>query len=452
MPISRKTGVLRAHLHTRRAVEIVSASALAVVLLAVAPAVPISARVIGHMEPPRALSRESFAALPPAQRVRWQAYLERSVAAMTQDKAALAAERSAVTSPAPPPPEAKGHDAIMPLDRAVDWYASAPALAIADNIVSFQTPAGGWGKNQDRRAPPRAPGQSFIAHDDRAGIYEAQDGAGGWSFVGTIDNDATTTELTFLARVQAQLPGAKGDPYRAAFLKGVRYLLQAEFPDGGWPQVYPLQGGYHDALTLNDDAMLEVTELLQRTAQGQGDYAFVPTAQRQAAAAAVARAFDVLLATQVVIGGKRTIWAQQYDPLTRAPVGARNFEPIALATGESAAVLRFLMKQPHPSPAMRAAITQGAAWFAAHALRDLAWPRASGPEGRRLVAQPGAPLLWARFYDPATGKPIYGDRDRSIHDDVNEISLERRNGYAWLGTSGAPVAAAYEKWRSTQGG
>ncbi|WP_204266508.1 pectate lyase, partial [Enterobacter hormaechei] len=72
-----------------------------------------------------------------------------------------------------------------------------------------------------------------------------------WSYVGTIDNNATTSELRFLARVQAMAPGAEGERYRAAFLKGVRYLLEAQFPNGGWPQIYPLQGGYHDALTYN---------------------------------------------------------------------------------------------------------------------------------------------------------------------------------------------------------
>jgi PelA/Pel-15E family pectate lyase len=213
-----------------------------------------------------------------------------------------------------------------------------------------------------------------------------------------------------------------------------------------------LQGGYHDALTLNDDAMLRATALLQRVAAGTGDYGLVPPALRTAAREAAARAVATLLATQVVVDGRRTIWAQQYDPLTLRPVGARNFEPIALATAESAAVLRFLMAEPDPSPAMRAAITAGAAWFAAHGIENHAWTDASAPGGRRLIDQPGAKTLWARFYDPATERPVFGDRDRSIHDDVNAISLERRNGYAWFNTIGANVAAAYAKWRRRYGG
>ncbi|WP_230631297.1 pectate lyase [Sphingomonas sp. Leaf37] len=414
-----------------------------------AMASPLAAAVVGHMTPPPSLGAAQLSALPADARAAWQAYLARSTAAMARDKAALAAERAGLTTIPTPPPESKAE--TMPLDSYAGWYATAPAQAVADNIVSYQTPTGGWGKNQDRTAPPRTRGQMYLPFDSKAGIYAAADGAGGWSFIGTLDNDATTTELSFLARVQAGRPGAAGERYRTTFLRGIRYLLTAEFPGGGWPQVFPLQGGYHDALTLNDDTMVKATALLQRTAAGTGDYAFVPADVRTAARDAAAQSIATMLATQITSEGRKAIWAQQYDPLTRKPVGARNFEPIALATAESAALLRFLMVQPDPSPAMRQAITDGAAWFASHAVRDMAWAKSSAPEGRRLVAQAGAEPLWARFYDPATGKPVFGDRDRSIHDDVNEISLERRNGYSWFGTAGTGVAAAYAKWQQRHG-
>jgi len=41
------------------------------------------------------------------------------------------------------------------------WYASADARHIADVIVSFQTPAGGWGKNMDMSKETRRPGEAF---------------------------------------------------------------------------------------------------------------------------------------------------------------------------------------------------------------------------------------------------------------------------------------------------
>ncbi|AJP74478.1 pectate lyase [Sphingomonas hengshuiensis] len=366
---------------------------------------------------------------------------------MRADKAALRAERAALTGPVPE----RAHDgktAGMPLDRAPEWYASEAALRVARNIVSFQTPAGGWGKNVNRDAPPRAPGEGYVAGLDpsgKAGGPRAIDDDG-WSYVGTIDNDATTTELRFLARVQAQFPGAAGDGYRAAFEKGVRYLLAAQFPNGGWPQVYPLQGGYHDALTFNDGAVADVATLMLSVAARAGDYGFVAAALAEAARVSAERACAVIVQTQVRIGGKPTIWGQQHDALTLAPAGARNFEPIAVSSGESAGLLLFLMRLKDPSPGVVAAVRDGVAWLDAHALHDVAWVVDPARGGRRLVAQPGAAPLWPRYYEIPTARAIFGDRDRSIHDSVDEISEERRNGYAWFVTEPRKAIEAYAKW------
>jgi PelA/Pel-15E family pectate lyase len=55
--------------------------------------------------------------------------------------------------------------------------------------------------------------------------------------------------------------------------------------------------------------------------------------------------------------------------------------------------------------------------------------------------------LWARYYEIATDGPIFGDRDKSIHDNVNEISKERRNGYAWYRDTPAQALEQYSMWR-----
>ena len=98
-------------------------------------------------------------------------------------------------------------------------------------------------------------------------------------------------------------------------------MLAAQFPNGGWPQVWPLEGGYHDAITYNDDAIGDITSLLTQVASGQGSFAFVTPALRNKAADAERRAIDCVLATQVRIDGRLTAWAQQYDPVTLQPAG-----------------------------------------------------------------------------------------------------------------------------------
>lgn len=402
-----------------------------------APMAAVAGETIGQMTPAEPITDTRIAALPEPERNAWSRYLAQSRAAMQADKAVLAAERAALTGPVPTRPH-ESKSAGMPLDRAPEWYGSADAVRVARNILSFQTPSGGWGKNVNRDAPPRAPGEAWVDVSEAAG----------WDYVGTIDNDATTTELRFLARVQARFPGAEGDAYRAAFEKGVRYLLAAQFPNGGWPQVYPLQGGYHDALTYNDGAVSDVAMLMLAVAARQGDYGFVPPALAEAARESALRACEVILTTQVRIAGQPTIWGQQHDPLTLAPVGARNFEPAALSSTESAELLLFLMKLPDPSPEVVAAVRAGVGWLEAHALRDMAWVRDPARGGNRLVAQPGAGPLWPRYYDLTTLKPVFGDRDRSIHDRVDDLSDERRNGYAWYGTAPAKAIAAFARWRA----
>ena len=62
------------------------------------------------------------------------------------------------------------------------------------------------------------------------------------------------------------------------------------------------------------------------------------------------------------------------------------------------------------------------------------------------MAAPGAGPIWSRFYQIGTDKPIFGDRDKTIHDDVDDLSRERRNGYAWFNTGGAATLAEYKTW------
>ena len=406
------------------------------------------ATTIGQIQPAQAITAQRIAALPAAQAVAWQQYLARSQAAMTQDKAVLAQERAALTD-TPPQPDGGASEKSMPLDRDTHWYASAPALAVAANILSFQTPAGGWGKNQPRNTPPRRLGQAYVSNNRSKflapGDFDTPENEG-WSYVGTIDNDATITEIRFLAKVIQALAPEQSAPYRDSALQGLRYLLAAQFPHGGWPQVWPLQGGYHDAYTVNDNAVVAVTELLFDAAAGTQGFAFVPEALRQQAQAASWRAIDGLLASQLRIQGQPALWAQQYDALTLEPSSARNYEPAALCSAESATILVFLMRLPQPDARVVQAVHGGVAMLRRLAIEGKAWRKVSELDGRLLVSAPGAPTLWARYYDIERLQPVFGDRDKSLHDNVADISLERRNGYAWYSTIPNKALQAYDAW------
>jgi PelA/Pel-15E family pectate lyase len=423
-------------------------------LLGLLVAVPLSSAVIGTSKPAESITAARIATLPAKDRAAWTAYLERSRKQIQIDRATLAAERTAGATEPLLPKEGFGAR-TMPLNRDAAWYGSAEARHVADVIVSFQTPASGWSKNLDMSGAVRASGQSYTT--DNLSKHPGPDDFDTpkdphWNYVGTLDNDATNTELHFLALVSGATPGAAGEAYRASFLRGIRYLLAAQFPNGGWPQVWPLEGGYHDAITYNDNAVTESAETLTAVADGAGNYAFVPVELRRQAAASADHALQCILATQVVVKGQRTVWAQQHDALTLAPVAGRNYEPAALSSGESADLLLYLMQLPHPSPAVIAAIDTGVAWLKGAAINGQEWTGGRGtPGGRRLEAKAGAGPIWARYYSISTGLPVFGDRDKTIHDDVSELSMERRNGYAWYSAGPQRTLDAYAAWSKSHG-
>jgi len=460
--------------------------------LVLALVLPLHAAVVGVSRPAESLTAARIATLPPDQRPAWLDYLKRSGQQLLVDKASLAAERAHLTGPIPPMPRESANGRSMPLSRDDAFYKSPEALHTAETLLSFQIPNGGWSKNLDMSGPARLPGQSytsnnisrFLGPDDFDKPADPD-----WNYVGTLDNDATNTELHFLARISTAHPGPDGERFRQSFLRGLHYLLAAQYPNGGWPQVWPLEGGYHDAITYNDNAVTESASLLYDASTGAGDYSFVPADLRKQAAAASEHAIAIILKTQLVVNAKKTVWAQQHDPLTLAPVAGRNFEPAALSAGESSDILIFLMKLASPSPAVRAAVEAGIAWLKANAIYGQAFvggrrfgptpaaaagspiPPAAAPPSREaasnaavlnaplvpgqppaatprhLEATPGAGPIWARYYSLTTGKPIFGDRDKSIHDTVDDLTVERRNGYAWYSAGAKAALDAYADWK-----
>lgn len=322
-------------------------------------------------------------------------------------------------------------DEVLRQDTA--WYASAAARAMADSVIAYQSPQGGWPKSTDLATPPRSAGDIPRPGDGRAN---------------TIDNGATTTPMRFLALVTH----ATGDVrYRASFERGVRYLLAAQYANGGWPQFYPLREGYYSRITYNDDAMVNVLRLLRDVASGTGPYAFTDGALRPLADAAVQRGIDVILRTQIRQEGTRTAWCAQYDETTLAPAWARAYEPPSLSGSETVGIVRFLMEVEQPSPAIVSAIEGAVAWLEAVAITGLRvedFTDAQGQRDRRVVADPAAERIWARFYALDTHRPIFLGRDSVVRYDYAGIERERRTGYAYYGRWPASlVSTEYPRWR-----
>ena len=306
------------------------------------------------------------------------------------------------------------------LKQKPDWYAGAEAARVADNLLLYQRDTGGWPKNVDMAAPLGESQRAELAR--RKGEKDS-----------TIDNGATFTQLEFLARV---CTAQKLERHCAAFLKGADYLLAAQYENGGWPQYYPLRKGYYTHITYNDHAMVGVLNLLRGVARAEPPYAFVDGERRAKAGKAVERGVECILKTQVVVGGKRTVWGAQHDAVTLAPAPARKFEPVALASKESAGITRFLMGIDNPDARVVEAVESAVAWFKATQVSGIRWverrdPAQPGGYERVAVADKEAPPIWARFYEIGTNRPVFEGRDGVVRYSVMEIEAERRNGYGW---------------------
>ncbi|RZK27448.1 MAG: pectate lyase, partial [Hymenobacter sp.] len=227
-----------------------------------------------------------------------------------------------------------------------------------------------------------------------------------------------------------------------------------QYPNGGFPQFYPDLSGYHHEITYNDDAMVRVLTLLRSVAERRGDYASVQDLRTQAQAA-VARGIACILQTQYVRRGQRTAWCAQYDEKTLLPAKARNFELPSLSGSESVGIVRFLMRIDHPSAEVKTAITSAVAWFekvkiSGYTVKDIADPKQPKGRDRVIVPAPGA-VLWARFYELDTDRPIYVGRDSRVHYQLSEVENERRTGYGYAGTWPEKLLSEeYPNWRQKQ--
>src|SRR5215813_8919070 len=288
------------------------------------------------------------------------------------------------------------------------WYGTAEARRIADNLLAYQKDVGGWDKNIDMSVP--------IAADKRDPAGHA-----------TIDNGATYRQMRFLARVYTATHDGR---YAASFRKGLQYLLKAQYANGGWPQFYPLRDGYWSHITYNDDAMVGVMELLRDVAARSGDFAFLNDEERAASRRAVDKGIDCMLKTQVVQGGKPTVWCAQHDERTLAPAKARAYELPSLSGSESVGIVEFLMGIEKPSAEVVRAIEAAVEWFRASKITGIRVVRGTDAV---VVEDPSAPPLWARFYELGTNRPIFCGRDSVVKYSMAEIEYERRNGYRWYG-------------------
>ena len=291
--------------------------------------------------------------------------------------------------------------------KDASWWKSSEAAALADEMIAYQLSDGGWRKDMKTAT------------------------TGSWN-KSTIDNNATWGQIRFLASVYNATGTSK---YKTACLKGVDLLINGQYSNGGWPQVFNDAGTYHAHITYNDAAMVQVLKIMLEMSQKSGAFAWVDSSYQSKADNAVNKGIQCILNTQIKVNGTLTAWGQQHDEYTLAPAAARAYELPSVCTSESAGIVEFLRSLPDSKKSADVIRSMNAAirWFDSVKIENKKWDWNSDKSDKVLTTVSGS-TIWARFYDLQNSKPMFADRDGKAYTDVTQISLERRTGYSWYGT------------------
>ena len=281
--------------------------------------------------------------------------------------------------------EQKYLDAATAAGRAVAWSQSRP---------------GGWEYTADVTAMP----------PDFDKVQRV-------NFFATFDDNTSQENLSFLMDLDADMDAAWLD---RAVRSGLKYMIEAQYDNGAWPQWYPLKSGYHDYYTFNDGAMNDCVRVMLEAYRAYGREEFLESA---------------LAAGRFMIASRlappQAGWAQQYGP-DMQPAWARAFEPPGVSPAPTAHNIRTLtdLYILTGDEAYLAPVPAAIAWMDASQLSD---------------------GVWSRLYELETNRPIYGDRDSKVHYTLEEISEERRTGYGWQGGFGVRAAVDYYNKAREQG-
>jgi len=317
-----------------------------------------------------------------------------------------------------------------------EFFATDEARRVGDQLLVFQRVTGGWPKNINMTRAMTAEELKKVEADKS----RTDDS--------TIDNGATTMQMIFLARLYQ---ATHNNRYREAFRQGVGFLLSGQYPNGGWPQFWPDPKGYQVHITFNDDAMVNTLGLFQKLMAE--DYPFnhklIDKKMRLRLQDSFDRGIDIILKTQIVKDGQLTVWCQQHNHETLAPAKARAYELPSYCSQESAGIVRLLMSLENPDERIKASVHAAMRWFDKYKLTGLRVDRNwshGGKRDTRLVADPNAGALWARYYDLELCEPYVCDRDGVPRRRLEQIGEERRNGYGWYGNRPASLYPVYKEW------
>jgi PelA/Pel-15E family pectate lyase len=268
-----------------------------------------------------------------------------------------------------------------------DYYYQAAAKA-ASAIVWGQNPEGGWNYMID------------FAGDRSLKMWYNTIGKNGWRLEefqhyygnSTYDDDVSSNAAMFLLRIYLE----KMDPvWKPSLDKAISFILESQYPLGGWPQRYPLKfdfnkeghPDYTSYYTFNDGVIWENVNFLIQCYLMLGQERLLDP---------IRRGMYFYMISQDSSGG----WAQQLN-MALEPEGARTYEPKALLPRNTIANAMLLIKfyQYTGDSKFLARVPEAIKW-----LEKTALPVEQSQGGR---------YTHSTFVEPGTNKPLYVHRQGS---------------------------------------
>jgi PelA/Pel-15E family pectate lyase len=288
----------------------------------------------------------------------------------------------------PPGTGTMGHIFLDAYHATGDEYYYQAATKVADALIKVQQPEGGWHYFGDLAGP-----ESIKKWYDTIGknAWRLEEFQHYWGN-STFDDAGTSEAMQFLLRLYVEKKDAR---FKPALDKAINFVLESQYPIGGWPQRYPLKHEYShhgkpdytSFITFNDDVAGENIRFLIMVWQALGDERVLD---------AITRAMSVFIVTQQ--GQPQPGWGLQYT-LDLKPVGARTYEPTALTSHTTVSNIKQLMEFYKLT---------GETKYLSRIPEALDWL-----EAQKLPDEGGKTNRYPTFIEIGTGKPLYIHRKGS---------------------------------------
>lgn len=206
-------------------------------------------------------------------------------------------------------------------DITNEHYYYQAAVKAANALIYGQHQAGGWHYIID------------FAGDHSLRNWHATIGKNAWGFEehyhyygnATFDDLTTARAAKFLLRIYRLKHDAM---FKPALDKAIAFVLASQYPQGGWPQRYPLMYNhpvgtnkdYTHYYTFNDDVIWGNIDFLIQCYEELGEQRLLEP---------IYRGMNFYLVSQQ--GNPQAGWAQQYDMKLR-PAPGRTYEPASIST------------------------------------------------------------------------------------------------------------------------